>query len=259
MSSLNVREGVVWRLYAVMVITVTHTKSYSLPEWTCIHSHRKAHAFSFPFKTLTHSLTHSHPLSEIVKRCSKLWIPSVHGASWAAPFEQIKRAAERRDRPCDRAWHRPPLQVWTDALGRRRICQTRSDTIASLTRAAATADQSVTPLENLSLRQEKSREQHEEQETEEVFVRVCVCVCVCVSAVQVRTCFSGSCEESWRGCGMSQHTRSWSQLALCSRCSANAVLQLELSQLSKLCASHTTVENLIGTSQEKNRTQLEGN
>ena len=209
----------------------------------------------------THSLTHSHPLSEIVKRRSKLWIPSVHGASWAAPFEQIKRAAERRDRPCDRAWHRPPLQVWTDALGRRRICQTRSDTIASLTRAAATADQSVTPLENLSLRQEKSREQHEEQETEEVFVRVCVCVCVCVcvSAVQVRTCFSGSCEESWRGCGMSQHTRSWSQLALCSRCSANAVLQLELSQLSKLCASHTTVDNLIGTSQEKNRTQLEGN
>lgn len=57
------------------------------------------------------------------------------------------------------------------------ICQTRSDTVA-LARAPATADQSVTLLEKVSLRREQSREQHEGQETEEGFVRVCVLVSV---------------------------------------------------------------------------------
>lgn len=165
----------------------------------------------FPFQTRTnalHKYTHS--------QSQQLWIPSMHSASWAVPATD-KWAVECRDGPCDRTWHSDTFTS-LDSQG-------WSDTVA-LTHATATADQSVTLLENSRAGRKRAASSMRGRKREFLWG----CVRSCVSVMQVWTCMFLGFFCDVRGCDMSQQIQA-------------LILQSKV--------TYTWAGSLIGTSQEK--------
>lgn len=178
------------KAYGVRAVTVTHTVQRGI-----VFFFASASAFSRTERHMHYmflfSNTHKHT-SQIHTQPEPATLNSQCAQCLRAVPATDKWAVECRDGPCDRTWHSDTFTS-LDSHG-------WSDTVA-LTLATATADQSVTLLENSRAGRKRAASSMRGRKRE--FLWGCVCVHSCVSVMQVWTCFVlFFCDI--HGCDMSQ-------------------------------------------------------